>query len=133
MKIIRDTIERIYGDLYSPETILATLILIEENISKEVEEILSDGFQWSDIGQIIGSVVPGLMDVANYLSEKSGKEKKEYVVDVVWVIYESIDPNIPWLPDFIEKYVERSAIRSITEAAVEAVYKVGKVYKTITG
>ena len=50
-------------------------------------------------------------------------ENREFVVDAIWVIYKHYDPNIPWIPEWIENKLEQVVVGKLAEAAVEAAYK----------
>ena len=89
-----------------------------------LDDIFGDGLQWDDAGKVLGKVVPDLMDVAATLEGTSGVEKRQFVVDAIWIIYKHYDPNIPWIPEWIENKLEQVVVGKLAEAAVEAAYKV---------
>lgn len=93
-------------------------------VLEDLDDIFADGLQWDDAGKVLGQVVPDLMDVADGLEGTSGAEKRQFVVDAIWIIYKHYDPNIPWIPEWIENKLEQVVVGKLAEAAVEAAYKV---------
>ncbi len=97
-----------------------------EDALKKMHEIFGDGFQWTDIGSFIGEVVPELMEVARAFKEETGEDKKQFVVDAVTAIYFYYDPDLPWIPEWIETKLEKWVVPQLASAAIEAAYKLGK-------
>lgn len=97
-----------------------------EEVLKALDNVFGDGFQWSDIPLFIGEVVPEFMDVAREFKEETGAEKKQFVVDAVVATYFYYDPDLPWIPEWIETKLEKWIVPKLAEAAIEAAYKVGK-------
>lgn len=95
-----------------------------ESALEKIHVIFGDGFQWSDIGAFIGEVVPDLMEVAKDFKEETGEEKKQFVVDAVTSIYFYYDPNLPWIPEWIETKLEKWVVPQLASAAIEAAYKI---------
>jgi hypothetical protein len=93
---------------------------------KGIDEVFGDGFQVSDVPKLIGEVVPDLMNVAKAFKEETGPEKKAFVVDAVTTIYFYYDPDLPWIPEWIETKLEKWVVPQLASAAVEAAYKLGK-------
>lgn len=97
-----------------------------EEVLDKLHDVFGDGFQWSDIGDFIGEVVPEFMDVAKKFKEESGEDKKKFVVDAVVATYFYYDPDLPWIPEWIEVKLEKWAVPQLASAAIEAAYKFGK-------
>jgi len=77
---------------------------------------------------LLGQLVPELMDLAEtYKNEMTGPERKQLVLDAVWVLYKTVDPNIPLIPEPFETKLERIVVRRATEAAIEAAIIMGKL------
>jgi hypothetical protein len=113
------------GALDDPITVEANMPELEEVLGK-LEDVFGDGFQWSDISLFIGEVVPEFMDVANKFKEETGEQKKQFVIDAVVATYFYYDPDLPWIPEWIETKLEKWAVPQIAAAAIEAAYKIGK-------
>jgi hypothetical protein len=96
---------------------------------EDLDEIFADGLQWEDVGKVLGQVVPELMEIADSLEGKTGEEKREFVADAMWVIYKHYDPNIPWIPEWVENKLEKVVVAKLAEAAVEAAFKLYKKLK----
>ena len=122
---IVEVIASVKEDLSNAELVEEKVPEIEA-VVKDVQEIFEDGFQWADVGAILGQVVPGLMDIAKTVEGKTGAEKKEFVVDCVWTLYKVFDPDIPYVPEFIENKLEKLVVHKATEMAVEAVCSYAK-------
>jgi hypothetical protein len=106
-------------------------------MAADVSDVLKDGFQVSDL-VVLGALVPDIMKIADELESAPGTQKKQFVVDAVWVIYHSVDtgpdgkhnrihvPGLSWLSKFgisaPEEKVERYVLKLATEMAVEAAY-----------
>lgn len=125
VKKLQETVLKYEKDLNNRVTMEQSLQRIEELIAS-MKGLLDDGFQWKDVANAIGMVVPGLMKIAEDLEDKTGEEKKAFVVDAVWVIYKTVDPNIPWIPEPFETQIEFTIVNEVTSGAVEAVYLFGK-------
>jgi hypothetical protein len=89
-----------------------------------------DGLDFVDL-QVIGEVVSPIMNLANQFEEFSGAEKKGFVQEVIWVVYNALDKgkdgssnniNLPWLFGSLEAKVEKAIIFLASGTAVEAVY-----------
>ena len=106
-------------------------------MAADVVYALKDGFQISDV-MFFGKIVPEIMKIAEDIGDSQGEDKKQFVVDTVWVIYHSIDtgpdgknnrvkvPGLSWLSSFgisvAEEKFERFVLKVATEMAVEAAY-----------
>jgi hypothetical protein len=102
------------------------------SILEEIDEALEDGFQWKDAATVLGAAIPELMKLADTFPDKTGAEKKQFVVDTVWVIYSHYNPDIPWVPEFVENKLEEIAVPKMAEFAIEAVYQLYKKYVATT-
>ncbi len=81
-----------------------------EGVVKEFKDSLDDGFQVRDLGEW-HSLICKSYDVAKLVY---GKEfGKPELTDLVVYIYWAIDPNWPWIPETVEKHLERVFIESL--------------------
>ena len=103
-------------------------------IADEVIDIMSDGFQFSDVISMFEFIGP-LMSLAKEIEEFSGIQKEQFVVDAVWFIYKTVDTypdgesnriNIPLLFGAMETSFEKKALDFATRSAVKAVYSFAK-------
>lgn len=104
------------------------------SIADEVIDILADGFQWADIISFFKVVSP-LMELTEKIDQYNGEEKEQFVVDAVWMIYETVDTypdgesnriNIPILFGGLEKKFEKEMVNFVARAAIKAVHAFGK-------
>ena len=110
--------------------------LVDANIAEIAKatavlgEAFGDGLQWSDI-TVLGEVVSPLMVLAANF-DKAGEDKKAFVVDVVWLVYRTIDTwpdgkrnniNLPFVIGPLERRIERAVIAFAAGMAVDALYK----------
>jgi hypothetical protein len=71
---------------------------------------LADGFQIKDLGAWSG-LVSDAYDVAK---EVLGPDfTKEELTDMVCYIYWCIDPDLPWIPEPVETFIERQFIEKV--------------------
>jgi hypothetical protein len=103
--------------------------VLEENLQNvkdivdTVHEALSDGLQWNDLSAF-GGIMADFVELAQGLEGKSGEEKANFVVDAVWVTYKCYDPDIPWVPDFIENKVEEVVVKNAARFGLEGIVKI---------
>lgn len=58
----------------------------------------------STILSFVKAVVWSVQDIDNRIAELTGEQKNELVSDVViWVIYDELDIDLPYVPDAVEK------------------------------
>ncbi len=102
------------------------------SILEDLDSILVDGFQWTDIPKAFGLVVPKLMEIAGQKQGLTGEQRKAFVVDAATVIYFHYNPDLPLLPDTfgIEDRVEKWMVPWLAEMAIESAYS---LWKTIKG
>lgn len=131
--------QKILGDILEktdPNTkpVLQNHIDEISSIASNVVNLLDDGFQWQDVIGFYYIVGP-VMDIAKEISEYSGEDKEQFVVDTMWMIYQAVDTypdgesnriNIPLLFGGLEKKFEKALIDFVTRSSVKAVYKFGK-------
>lgn len=120
-----DVYNVIKGDLEKPD-------LVKENLEHvslaifQVKELFEDGFQWSDVGGILGKIIPDLMLIArDNLATATGAEKRQFVIDSFWIVYKTIDPDIKWIPEPLETMIEKFVICKMAESSIESCYKIG--------
>jgi hypothetical protein len=97
---------------------------IEAVVSK-FKASLEDGFQIKDLGTW-GGLVTDAYDVAKQIFG-DGFDKAS-LTDLVCYIYWCIDPNLPWIPEPLETFIERQFIEKVAihwavSAAWDAVSK----------
>jgi hypothetical protein len=94
-----------------------------KDIVDTVHDALADGLQWNDLKEL-GGIIADFVELAEGLEGKSGEEKADFVVDAVWVTYKCYDPDIPWVPDFIENKVEEVVVKNAARVALEGIVKI---------
>jgi len=129
---IRGKIENVVSVLELSKSQSKTLSDNERNIRdicNQLQETLGDGLQWSDVQDILGEIVPGLVEMIDDYTELEGSDKKAFVVAAVTVIYKNFDPNIPWVPEPFETKLENWLVPKLAAGMVESAYKMYKKYK----
>jgi len=131
--------EKILGKLIK-ESNPANKSVFEDNlpaistVAEDVVDILSDGFQIEDIAGFCKVVGP-IMEMAKDISDLSKKEKEQFVVDTVWMIFHAVDTypdgegnriNVPILFGGLERKFEKKMVDLATRSAVKAIYEFGK-------
>lgn len=92
-------------------------------IVETAHEALSDGLQWKDL-KVLGEIVVDFVELAEGLEGKTGDEKAAFVESAVWLTYKVYDPDIPWVPEFIENQIEEVLVRNVARAALNGIVKV---------
>ena len=88
----------------------------------KVVECFKDGFHFSDIITAVRTAA----EIAEQFTGLPGDEKKAFVVDVIRKAYKEVDPDIPYLPNFIEGYVEDYILDNLVPSVIELIVDVTK-------
>lgn len=127
MDIIKKTINDRKDELHNPDAILEAYDEIVNDLQSDLVAILSDGFQLKDVGDFMGRIVPNAMLIAERYTSMSDEERRLFVQDIVWVIYKSVDPNLPWIPEPFETKIEKHLIYAITDASISSTRRIGNL------
>lgn len=92
---------------------------------KKVVECFSDGFEFHDVLVAAGTAI----EIAEQFTGLDGKEKKEFVLEVVKKAYREIDPDLPWIPAFIETPIENFLLNNLLPPLID--YLVGLTKKPL--
>lgn len=90
-----------------------TAAQIEEH-GKKVLEAFEDGFQWSDIFDII----PQVMEIVEAVGAMTGDEKRESAEAVLDYVIDETD--IKWLPDSLIDPILKKAARYVIPLVIKA-------------
>lgn len=86
----------------------------------KVVECFEDGFQFSDIV----TAVKTACEIAEQFTGLPGDEKEKFVVEVIGKAYREVNPNVPWIPEpfetWIENYVLDNLVPSVVKLLVDA-------------
>jgi len=93
-----------------------TVAQVEEH-AKKIMVKFEDGWQWSDLFEII----PEIMEIVGAVSDMSNEEKHESAVAVADYVIDNTDT--PWLPDSLTDPILKKAVR----------YMIPVVYKAAQG
>lgn len=115
---VKDVAGNLLTDGVDVEEKLPDLVALTEDL----DDIFGDGLQWDDVSAIFVRVVPRVMQIAESFGGRTGKQKKEFVIDSVYVLYKHYDPNIPRIPDFIENPLEAWLVPLLTELVIDTVH-----------
>lgn len=95
----------------------------------QVVECFKDGF---DLGDILKATRVA-MEIAETTVGLAADERKAFVVDVIRQAYKKVDPNIPWVPEPIETWVEDFVLGNLIPAAIELVIDATKGKVKVNG
>ena len=90
-----------------------TAAQIEEH-AKKVLESFEDGWQWTDLFEI----VPAVMEIVEDVGEMTGEEKKESAEAILDYVIDETD--IPWLPDSLVDPILKKGVRYIIPMLIKA-------------
>lgn len=112
-------------------------------MANAVVAAIGDGFQFSDLSAF-SKIIVRVMEIANEIGGMTGEEKRDFVVDVIWLLYHEIDtgpdgsanrimvPGLNWLSAVgitsTEEAVERYVLGMSTRFAIDTVYPFFKKY-----
>ena len=92
---------------------------------------LADGLDFGDM-VVLAQIVEPLMVIAGKVGDYTGKEKKQFVIDAIWLTYRTIDTypdgtknniNIPFLWGRGEERFERKIVTLAAGWAINGLYK----------
>lgn len=89
---------------------------------EKVVKCFSDGFQFSDILTAVRVAV----EIAETVTTLDGPGKKAFVVEVIEKAYREVDPDIPWVPNLIENYIEDYVLKNLVPAVIELIINATK-------
>lgn len=101
-------------------------------IADDVVDVFKDGWQWADLISL-GELVRPIMVLASEIEAYTGEQKRQFVVDAVWLIYRSIDGgpsgnenriNIPLVFGSIETKIEKKIVAFVTDFAIGSLFNV---------
>ena len=81
----------------------------------KVVECFKDGFQFSDII----TAVKTACEIAEQFTGLPGDEKRAFVVDVIGKAYREVNPNVPWIPEPFETWVENYVLDNLVPAVID--------------
>lgn len=132
-EMLNDALGNLKGDTVSPENAAKFEEHLEAiaGIVAELKLAFGDGLDLSDF-EVVGQAVGPIMELASDFSDYEGAQKKDFVKEVVWTIYNTVDKgesgdenniNLPWLVGGIETKFEKWAIKAMAGFAVDALFK----------
>lgn len=95
-----------------------------------IMDVFGDGLQLSDITSLGKAIAPAMKLAAGF-DDYQGADKKRFVIELVWLVYRTIDTypdgnanniNIPFVMGTIERKIERGIVAFAAGMAVDAVY-----------
>lgn len=101
-----------------------------KKIAAEVGKTLGDGFQWTDVVDLVRIARP-LMILVKDVEDLSGEEKRAFVKEAIWVAYKTYDDgptgnenniDIPYLFGPFERKVEAIVVPMLAEVAVSVLH-----------
>ena len=91
----------------------------------KVVECFEDGFQFGDLLTAAGTAI----EIAEQFTGLPGGEKKAFVLEVIKKAYKEVDPDIPWIPSFVETPIENFILNNLLPPLVD--YLVGLTKKPL--
>ncbi len=88
----------------------------------KVAECFKDGFHFADILTGVRTAV----EIAERFTGLPGAEKKAFVIEVFKKAYAEVNPNIPWIPEPFETWIENYVIGNLIPATIELIISVSK-------
>jgi len=98
-------------------------------IADEVIDILKDGWQLGDVVEFFEVIGP-LLELVNDMSELDEEQKDQFIVDAVWMIYQTVDTypdgnqnniDIPIVFGGIERGLEKKAVDFAARSSIKAI------------
>lgn len=89
---------------------------------KKVVECFTDGFQFSDILTAVRTAA----EIAEQFTGLPGDEKKDFVVEVIRKAYREVNPDVPWIPEPFETWVENYILDNLVPSVIELIVDVTK-------
>ena len=95
-----------------------------------VLDVFGDGLQLNDVTRI-GEIIGPVMKLASSFDDYDGSSKKRFVIEVVWLVYRTVDTypdgnhnniNIPFVMGALERKLERGILSFAAGMAVDALY-----------
>ncbi len=103
---------------------------IKRIVAKVLSEFVENGIWFEDV-KFIGVAVGDIMMMAATIKKFTGGQKRQFVKDTIWLIYQAIDGypdgdsnnlNVPLLFGSLEKGFERRALDFAVDMAVKGLY-----------
>ena len=130
--LLLDTMEGVKDEMTSEDVQKVREHTTELNrIIEAVLEVFGDGLQLEDVTKI-GQIVGPVMKLAASFKDYAGTDKKRFVIEVVWLVYRTVDTypdgnrnniNIPFVFGSVERKLERGILSFAAGMAVDALYK----------
>jgi sugar-specific transcriptional regulator TrmB len=102
---------------------------IKEDIDKLREtfkEYNKDGFQMTEIVKFTFESGSALVEALNNVDTISGADKKKLVKTTVRELFDEINTNNPWIPDFIEDKLENFLLDTALDSFIDFTVKKGR-------
>lgn len=86
------------------------------------KEYKADGWTLMEIIRFVLLCMETLISVANELLELTGEQKADWVAAQLKDIYFVFNPDIPWVPEFIEKKLETAVLDAVLPGVIKFTY-----------
>lgn len=90
-----------------------TAAQIQEHADK-LMEAFEDGFQWSDIFDL----VPSAMEIVQAVGDMTGEEKEESALAIIDYVIDNTDT--PWVPDSLVDPLLKKGVRYLIPSLIKA-------------
>jgi len=103
-----------------------------EQTAQAVEQVVacfSDGFHFADIVKAVRVAA----EIAESITALPGDQRKAFVVDVIRQAYRKANPDIPWVPEPVETWVENYVLDNLVPSLIELIIDATKGRINVNG
>ena len=90
-----------------------------DELMERFKEYQKDGFNFNEIAKFTFEAGSKLVEAVENVQDISGAQKKEVVLSTVKDIYKTVDPNIPWVPEPFETWIEDFLLDRALDAFID--------------
>lgn len=107
-------------DAFTGEKIMAQLEVTEiANATKEIMEQFYSAKNWQDYFVLGNQAVAEAMEAAMSYTEKTGEEKKQFVIEAFRFSYREFNPDLPFVDGPAEDFIEEQFLTSMLPTLVD--------------
>jgi hypothetical protein len=90
-----------------------------DELMERYKEYQKGGFKFNEIATFTFEAGSKLVEAVENVQEISGAQKKEVVLSTVKDIYKTVDPDIPWVPEPFETWIEDFLLDRALDAFID--------------
>jgi hypothetical protein len=100
------------------QTHLATVLA---ELEADYARHLADGFQLMDVWRLTLSATEALVQAVEPMTDMDGPAKARFVTDSIAALYHKVNPNLPWIPEPFETWLEQLMLRYLVPGAIDLI------------